>query len=145
MKTVLLVEDNDDDVFFMEIAIQKRKLGCNLRVARNGQEAIDYLHGKGAYANRTAFPMPSIVVTDIHMPLKTGHEVLQWVREHATLRRLPVLMLSSSDLDQDIDLAYDHGANTYLLKPSNHEQMEETVGRAINYWLQTNIPPRMND
>ncbi|MDB6122760.1 MAG: response regulator with CheY-like receiver domain and winged-helix DNA-binding domain [Pedosphaera sp.] len=142
MKTVLLVEDNEDDVFFMETAVQEHRMRVNLRIARTGDEAVDYLSGRGNYTNREAFPLPNVVITDIKMPGKTGHELLQWVRSHETLHRLPVLMLSSSNQAVDVNLAYDYGANSYLHKPMAHQELQETVGMAINYWLKANVPPQ---
>src|SRR4051812_5149876 len=138
MKTLLLAEDNEDDVFFMERAIQQRKLRCSLRIARDGEEVINYLTGEGVYANREAFPLPTLILLDIKMPRRNGHEVLEWIRGHEPLCMIPVIMLTSSNQNLDVNRAYRTGVNSYLIKPVNHHEFEETMQQLAHYWLQLN-------
>ena len=115
-ETILLAEDNDDDVTMFQIAFNRATLPHVLRVVPDGQEAIEWLQGAGKYADRQAYPMPALLLTDIKMPRKNGFDVLQFVRETTAVAKLPVVILSSSDEPKDVKRAYDGGATTYFVK-----------------------------
>src|ERR1043166_5515933 len=117
MKSILLVEDDENDVFFFKYAMKKESLGNPLQVARDGQEAIDYLEGTGKFANREEFPMPYLIVLDLKLPFVMGLDVLKWIREQPQLSPI-VVVLSSSPENADIEAAYRLGATAYLVKPS---------------------------
>ena len=112
----LLVEDNEDDVFFMERAFKDAALKNPLRVVTNGEEAIDYLSGTGEYSNRNQFPLPDIVFLDLKMPGIDGFEVLAWIRQQENFA-VPVVLLTSSAQEVDYRRARELGADCYLLKP----------------------------
>ncbi len=139
--TILLVEDDANDVLLIERAFQKAGLGDRLRVARDGQEAILYLSGQGRFANRKEFPLPFLVLLDLKMPGTDGFEVLQWARAEPDLKRLLIVVFTSSDLQADIDRAYELGANSYLVKPVEFEHMVHLIQRFECYWTELNRAP----
>jgi CheY-like chemotaxis protein len=140
---ILLAEDNDDDVFLLKRAFQSAEIQNPLYVAHDGQEAIDYLSGVGNFANRTEYPLPSLVILDLKMPKRTGMEVLQWVRSQPVLHCLPVIMLSSSTHRHDIERAYRLGANAFVAKPTSTEDRNELSRYIKGFWLQFNEPPML--
>jgi CheY-like chemotaxis protein len=131
---VLYVEDEESDRIFMERAFGKAGLGQALRMAVNGQEAIDYLSGNGPYANRDQHPLPGIVLLDLNMPVVTGFEVLQWMKEDPQLTALPVVIFSSSTKGEDKAKARELGANEYLEKPHSVSKWGEVVERLRSVW-----------
>ncbi|MEO5959515.1 MAG: response regulator [Opitutaceae bacterium] len=114
---ILLVEDNEDDVFLTQRALVTAGVGNPVFVVRDGLEAIAYLGGQAAFADRTAYPLPVMVFLDWKLPLKSGHEVLKWIREQSALESLVVVVLTSSDEPSDLRRAYSLGASSYLVKP----------------------------
>jgi CheY-like chemotaxis protein len=116
-RTILLVEDNEDDVFLMKRALRGAGINNPLQIAEDGQAAIDYLAGAGAYADRTLHPLPMIVFLDLKLPYKSGHEVLEWIRQEPHLKTLVVIVLTSSSEKVDLDHAYKLGANSFVVKP----------------------------
>jgi CheY-like chemotaxis protein len=114
---ILLVEDDEDDVFLLERALSKAKLDSPLYIAANGQEAIDYLAGAGKYADRTTYPMPGCVFLDLKLPFRHGFEVLEWIRSEPSLAAIDVFVLTSSPEDRDRERAEQLGARAYLVKP----------------------------
>jgi CheY-like chemotaxis protein len=110
-------------------------------VLTDGQAAIDYLQGSGAYADRTAHPLPCLVILDLNLPCRTGFEVLQWIRAHPVLRNLLVLVLTASSAASDARQAYALGANSYVVKPSNPEQLRDWLHLVQHYWLGWNFAP----
>jgi CheY-like chemotaxis protein len=141
MKPVLLVEDTDTDILLM------RHVWCNAGVpnplfaVEDGQSAIDYLAGLGRFADRLAHPLPCLVLLDLKIPYFSGHEVLQWIRQRATLNTLPVIILTSSSSDEDISRAYRLGANAYLEKPMGMTRLKELVTHLCGFWLNFNRFP----
>jgi CheY-like chemotaxis protein len=130
---ILLVEDDDDDVLLLKRAFQKHFIGI-VHVARDGEEAIDYLAGKGSFADRTKFPFPALVTSDLKMPRVTGFDLLTWISEHPEFHVIPTVILTSSADPNDMARAYKLGANNYLVKPSNFEQLCETAKLIRDYW-----------
>ena len=139
-QTVLLVEDEENDVMFMEMALEKAGLMNALRVVEDGREAIDYLSGEGKFADRTRYPMPALVFLDLKLPRIMGMDVLKWIRDQPALDATVVIVLSSSQQRSDILKACSLGANSYLVKPSNPLALDEIVALVKRYWLQLNHP-----
>ena len=142
-KTVLLVEDEENDVFFMKYAFKEVGVLNPLHVAVDGQEAMDYLSGNGRYADRERFPLPCLTLLDLKLPRVMGLEVLKWMREQPALKTLIVIILTSSRLGPDIERAYQLGANAYLVKPSSPPELRETARRIKEFWLELNRGPAM--
>jgi CheY-like chemotaxis protein len=138
--TVLLCEDDPDDVLLTQIAFEKARLVNPLQIVRDGEEAIAYLRGDGRFANRTRFPFPILLLLDLKMPKLDGFYVLAWLRDHPQSRPLPVAIMTSSDHDPDISRAYELGAESYLIKPPNAEALLALVQRLRAYWLILNNP-----
>ena len=120
--TILLVEDNEDDVFLMRRALDEARVTAGLQIVEDGQQAVDYLSGAGKYSNRSQYPLPKLVFLDLKLPLKSGHEVLTWIREQPDFESLVVIVLTSSDQPSDIRISYRLGANSYLVKPPPPER-----------------------
>jgi len=138
---VLLVEDDANEVFLMQRAFQKAGLKNPLPVARDGQEAIDYLSHQGQFKDTTRYPSPGLMLLDLKMPRKNGFEVLEWLRQQPGLKPLIVVVLSSSSLITDINRAYDLGANSYLVKPGDFDTLIQLVKTLDAYWLTLNQNP----
>jgi CheY-like chemotaxis protein len=138
---ILLAEDDPNDVILIERAFNKAGLERVLRVVRDGEEAVNYLSGHDSYADRAQFPMPYLMLLDLKMPGMDGFEVLEWVRSHPTLKRLLVVVLTSSSLQTDVDRAYELGANSYLVKPLDPTSMVNTIQRFEAYWSEINRSP----
>jgi CheY-like chemotaxis protein len=139
---ILLVEDNEDDVFFMQRALKAAGLENRVQVAEDGQRALDYLAGAGAFSNREEYPLPRLIFLDLKLPFVSGLEVLQWMRAQAQLCTLPVIVLTSSMEHRDVDLAYRRGANSYLVKPASTDKLLEMVKAVRDFWINYNhFPP----
>jgi CheY-like chemotaxis protein len=144
MKPVLLVEDNDDDIFFMRRAFRNASITNPVIVMQDGQSAIDYLGGQGPFSDRAEHPLPGLVLLDIKLPLRTGFEVLHWIRSDPRLKPLVVVVLTSSSEIIDIDCAYRLGANSYLVKPPSPGSLLELTKNLKLYWLEMNRGPSMS-
>jgi CheY-like chemotaxis protein len=135
---ILLVEDNEDDVFLMKRAMKSAGIVNPLFVAEDGQQAVDYLSGAGEYADRSAHPVPAIVFLDLKLPLKGGLDVLGWIRRQGELESLVVVVLTSSSEPSDLKEAYRLGANSYVVKPPTAAQLLEMAKAFKWYWLEFN-------
>jgi CheY-like chemotaxis protein len=138
-QALLLVEDNQDDVFLMRRALKQAEIQNPLYVVSDGEQAIDYLAGNGQFNDRELYPFPALVFLDLKLPFKSGHEVLTWIRKEAELAELVVVVLTSSDEASDIDRAYKLGANSYLVKPPTLMQLRDLAKSFKWYWLQYNL------
>jgi CheY-like chemotaxis protein len=132
---ILLVEDNEDDVFFMQRAMKNAEVTQPLKVVRDGQQAIDYLKGAAPYSDRSQNPLPCLVLLDLKMPYKSGHEVLQWIREQPSLKSLIVIILTTSRETRDVQKAYALNANAFLVKPPGAPQLMEMIRSLKEFWL----------
>jgi CheY-like chemotaxis protein len=129
------VEDDLNDIFIVKRAFKMADIPTPLQVVTDGQEAIAYLRGDGKYADRDAFPLPKLMVMDIRMPRRNGFEVLEWVKQgERLLRRIPIVIVSSSDNPGDINRAYELGANAYMVKPMNFRAVEHLFETITHYW-----------
>lgn len=133
------MEDEESDVLLIERAFRKHIEG-ELHVTRNGEEAIEYLSGKGKFADRKKFPFPDLVISDLKMPKLSGFELLAWIQEHREFRTIPTIVLSSSKLDRDVIRAYELGAKTYMVKPSDFRTLTEMVKVIRDYWAASAKP-----
>jgi CheY-like chemotaxis protein len=139
--TILLIEDNPSDAELTERALRKAHILVDLVVASDGQEALDYLFGKGAHAGRNVSEVPAVALLDLKIPKVSGLEVLQQIREDDCTRRMPVVILTSSKQEEDRAAGYDLGANSYIRKPVDFTQFAEAVRQLGFYWLALNEPP----
>ncbi|MGH7952474.1 MAG: response regulator [Limisphaerales bacterium] len=143
--TVLLAEDEPNDMLLTKIALQRADIDIPLKVVQDGEETIEYLRGEKKYADRKMYPLPGILLLDIHMPKKNGFEVLEWLRKDSEngLKRLPVIIMSTSDEQKDIDRAYELGVNAYLIKPDAFKKLVETLKTVTNFWKKLAAHPKI--
>ena len=134
MKTVLIVEDTEDDVFFLRRAMKEADINNPLQIVADGQQAIDYLDGKGVYADREKYPIPFLVLLDLKLPYVMGLDVLKWIRERPQFEKMLVVVLTSSQQDSDIEATYRLGGNFFLIKPPNRSKLLELVKNLGNGW-----------
>lgn len=139
-KSILLVEDNPQDEMLILRALRKINLANGIDVARDGQQALDYLFCEGEFAVRSPDEEPAVVLLDIGLPRLSGLEVLARLRADPRTRLIPVVMLTSSDEERDRLKSYESGANSFVRKPLDFAEFAETVARLGIYWLATNEP-----
>jgi CheY-like chemotaxis protein len=125
--TVLHVDDDPNDTALLKVACAKADVNFVVQNIGDGGEVIDYLSGTGKYADRTLYRLPGLVLLDLKMPRATGLEILKWIRSHSVLKHLPVIVLSGSELREDMERAYAGGANSYLVKPPNFKSLVSLV------------------
>ncbi len=142
IKTILLVEDNPQDEMLILRSLRKVNLANQVDVARDGQQALDYLFREGEFAGRGGADLPAVVLLDINLPRVNGLEVLERLRADQRTRLLPVVILTSSDEERDRLRSYEHGANSFVRKPLDFCEFAESVARLGVYWLALNIPPK---
>jgi CheY-like chemotaxis protein len=138
---ILVAEDDSTDAFLLKRTFEKAGTVTSLHFVRDGQEVVDYLSGEGSFADREQHPIPSLLLSDLKMPRLDGFQVLDWLRRQPGLKRLPVVILSSSNEPGDVNRAYDLGVNSYLIKPHSAERLTALVQQLHLYWLETNSIP----
>ncbi len=136
--TILQVEDDADDVLLLRRAFQKAGVAPPLQVVRDGEAAVAYLAGQNEYADRQRYPLPSLVLLDLKLPLKPGLDVLSWIRRNPSLKYVPVVILTSSQEPSDLRGAYDRGANSYLVKPVGTDLFTRMARTLAEYWISLN-------
>ena len=139
-QTILLVDDSENDLMLMHAAFDMSNCNNPLQEVRDGEEAIAYLSGDGLYADRNKFPLPTMMILDLNMPKKDGFDVLVWVRAQPILKRLAIIILTASTRAADVDQAFDLGATSFLVKPSNLETLVGMV-RCMDSWIKINQFP----
>ncbi len=140
-KTILLVEDNLDDIELTLRAFEKGKITSRTVIARDGVEALDYIFASGAYTGRDTADAPAVILLDLNLPRIDGIEVLKRVRADARVQHIPIVILTSSRSDRDRRESYSLGANSYIQKPVDFEYFSELARQIILYWLVLNQPP----
>jgi two-component system response regulator len=139
-KVILLVDDDPNDVELTLRAFRNNPLGNRIVVARDGIEALDYLRGTGQHAGRDPAQLPQVVLLDLNLPVLDGLEVLRRIRAEERFRRLPVVILTSSNQDSDKLAGYGLGANSYVRKPVDFKEFSDAVTRLGLYWMLVNEP-----
>ncbi len=142
--TILIVEDDPNDILLIKRAFQKASVRNPLQTVSNGEEAVMYLLGQGKYEDKSLYPTPSLLLVDLKIPRKSGFEVIEWIKKQPQLKKLLVVILTSSKETHDIDRAYDLGANSYLVKPVTFKELEGMVKRLDQYWLKLNVTPEIH-
>jgi CheY-like chemotaxis protein len=132
---ILLVEDSDEDEYFMRRALKGAGLQNAIFRVSDGQQAIDYLAGEGAYTNRSAYPLPCLILLDLQLPTFSGFDVLEWIHSRREFHGFIVIVLTISDRPQDVSLAYKMGARSYLVKPPTTQQLRELVASLKTCWI----------
>ena len=138
---ILLVEDNPDDVLLTQRALKKGHIANEVIVAEDGVEAIDFLFGRGKHEGRDVNDHPGLILLDLKLPRLNGFEVLAEIKKDTLLKRVPVVILTSSKQEEDVVRGYDLGANSYIRKPVNFDTFIQTVSDLGMYWLLTNESP----
>ena len=141
---ILLAEDDPNDVLLIQRAFQRNHVANPVQVVRDGEEALAYLSGQAPFADRERHPLPVLMLMDLKMPRKSGLEVLEWVRQQPGLKRLPIIVLTSSNQSPDINRAYELGANSYLVKPAGFDSLLGLVKNVDMYWLILNEKPELD-
>lgn len=129
---ILLVEDNEADAFLMQEVFQEGEIRSNLHIARDGAEALDFLYRRGAFSSS---PRPSLILLDLNMPKKDGRQVLQEVKTTPDLRSIPVIVLTTSESEEDIRKSYDSYANCYITKPMRLDEMYRIIKGIEDFWF----------
>jgi two-component system response regulator len=138
---ILLVEDEEAHAELTKRAIRKSGNANRVDVACDGEEALDYLFNRGKYTDKAEYPSPCLILLDINLPGIDGIEVLKQVKNHPLLKRIPIIMLTTSEQERDIARCYDHHANSYLTKPVGYKEFEERIWEIRAYWVLINKPP----
>jgi CheY-like chemotaxis protein len=140
-RRILLIDDDPSDVELTKRALEKRHINNQLLVAEDGKEALDYLFAEGVHAGRDVTDLPTLVLLDLKLPKLDGLQVLRRIRADPRTKRLPVVILTSSNEEQDLAAGYDLGANSYIRKPVDFAKFAEAIEYLGLYWLVLNEPP----
>ena len=132
--TILMADDDDDDCLLTRAAFQRAQIANELRFVHNGEELLDYLHRRGAFADPQSSPRPALILLDLNMPRKDGREALRDIKASPALRRIPVVVLTTSSAAEDVNNTYDLGANSFVTKPTSFEGLVEAVRLIGRYW-----------
>ena len=138
---ILLVEDNEGDIELTKEAFEDAKFRNNLHIAEDGEQALDFLFKRNGYED---VPTPDIVLLDLNLPGTSGKEVLETVKAEAELKRIPVIVLTSSEADSDVQASYDLNANCYIVKPVNARKFMKVIQDIENFWVDIVCLPREN-
>jgi CheY-like chemotaxis protein len=138
---ILLVEDDSNDILFIQRAFRQANLNNSIHIVRDGDDAVAYLSGEGKYTSRETYPLPLLILLDLKLPRRSGLEVLEWLKEQPILKRIPVVILTSSKESIDVNQAYDLGVNSYLVKPVKFDALMKMVEAIDIFWLKLNQYP----
>ena len=141
--TVLLIEDSEDDILMIRHAFEQGGIANPLAVVRDGEEAIAFFKGERKYAHRDSYPLPVLVLLDLGLPRTDGFEVLRWLRQQAAFIRLPVVVLTGSLSMKDASLAYQLGANSFLVKPADFQDILQMTQTLSIHWLAMSQSPEI--
>jgi CheY-like chemotaxis protein len=134
--TILLTDDDEEDLQMTQEALRESRLGNDLRITRDGEELMDYLHRRGRYSDPSDAPRPGLILLDLNMPRKDGREALAEIKDDPDLRRIPVIMLTTSKAEEDIFRSYDLGVNSFISKPVTFAGLVEAMRVVSEYWFE---------
>ena len=143
--TLLLAEDDPDDRMLIRDALREARLANDLHTVEDGEELLDYLNRRGAYAGATEAPRPGLILLDLNMPRKDGREALQEIKSDPDLRQIPVVVLTTSKAEEDVFRSYDLGANSFITKPVTFESLVEVMKTLERYWFEIVELPREDE
>ncbi|MBJ6750273.1 response regulator [Geomonas anaerohicana] len=141
--TILLVDSDQDQAHFTRLALQRVGVITPVQSARDGEEAIGYLSGSGAFQDRESYPMPVLMLLDLKLPHISGVGLLSWLREQPALKRLPVVVLTAPVPPADLNRAYELGCNSFLFKPNSFNALLVMMQNLVQYWLGLNVAPEL--
>ena len=141
---ILLVEDDPADAALITRAFERTGVENAIRRVKDGEEALGYLTGAGAFADRKQHPVPAVILLDLNLPRFNGYQLMIWLRMQPELKRIPAVVLTESRDSDSINRAYDAGANSYLVKPGDAEEIVRMVDMVRQYWMSLNEPPRIS-
>ncbi len=140
--TILMADDSSDDRFLAREALRESLVVNDLREVEDGEELMDYLHRRGEYSNPESSPRPGLILLDLNMPRKSGREALEEIKEDENLRRIPIVVLTTSEDEADIIASYDLGVSSFITKPVTFERLVEIMKAFGKYWIEiVSIPP----
>ena len=139
--TILVVDDDPADQFLVQEAMKVANLNYNLRLVSDGDEALDYLFGRGRYSDRFKAPRPDLILLDLNMPRFSGRQVARAIKSNPYLKKIPIVVLTTSSLDDDLDELYSIGVNSYMRKPANFDEFTAALKDLSNYWLERAVLP----
>ena len=142
---ILLVEDEPAHAELTKRAIRKAGNANQIHIVSDGEEAFDYLYNRGKYEDKVKYPIPGLILLDIKLPGMDGVEVLKKIKENPLLKRIPVIMLTTSEREEDVVRSYEHYANSYLTKPVGFKEFEEKIMQIEFYWMILNKPPILKE
>ncbi len=134
--TILMADDDEDDCMLAREALTESRLANDLHIVRDGEELMDYLYRRGQYANPDISPRPGLILLDLNMPKKDGREALREIKNNPELRRIPVVVLTTSKAEEDIYRSYDLGANSFIIKPVTFAALVEVMKTIGKYWFE---------
>ncbi len=132
--TILIIEDNESEAMLLQVALTRAGIKNATRIVSSGEQAMDYLRGRASYANRNQYPFPSVLFTDLKMPGLNGFDILRWLQQHPECAIIPTIVLSNSREAKDVKVAYELGANSFMVKPQTLEQLTQMMRSAYEYW-----------
>ena len=134
--TILMADDDDDDCMLVREALAESRLANQLHVVKDGEELMDYLYHRGKYLEKITSPLPGLILLDLNMPKKDGREALREIKTDPNLRKIPVIILTTSKAEEDIYRTYDLGANSFIIKPVTFNALVEVMKNIGKYWLE---------
>lgn len=137
-KKILLVEDNPDDAELVLLSLQNKKIDSDIKIINNGEQALEFLKGKGQYVGRNVNELPNLILLDLNLPKISGIEVLSEIRNNECTKYVPVTIFTSSKMEQDILQCYKSGANSFIRKPVDFDEFQTAVEKLSKYWLELN-------
>ena len=140
--TILLAEDDQDDCYLVSEALDESGVETNLFIVKNGDELLDYLKRRGEYADEEKSPRPGLVLLDLNMPLKDGREALKEIKEDPDLKRIPIVVLTTSKAEEDVLSTYDVGITSFITKPMTFSGLVDIMKSLGDYWQSVTLPPK---
>lgn len=138
---LLIAEDSDEDFEVLELLMQQMQVQNPIHRFTNGDKVLDFVYQEGEYSEQRSAPLPSVILLDLNLPGTDGREVLEQLKQDQSFKEIPIVVFTTSSNPKDIEFCYQNGANGYLIKPFDSDELERSVQAFVDYWLQTNISP----